>query len=161
MRSEVKHCCPKKPRRSGFERTLYLLARLRLGAQRYGEVAPISAGGRSTRRESARTKQSPSVRSAGLLGRITPNRTLDEGTRLALNPRPNHQTSFVTAPIREGIPGRRIWRSHMQNIDNRKNSQQETASIGGDPLVGSGFENEQPDPEFAAQVGPETEARIR
>ena len=49
----------------------------------------------------------------------------------------------------------------MQNIDNRKNSQQEIASIGGEPLDGSGFENEQPDPEFAAEVGPETEAHIR
>ena len=85
-------------------------------------------------------------------------------------PLSNHQTLRESHPtrghlsrhiIREGLPGRRIWRSHMQNIDNRKNSQQEIASIGGEPLVGSGFENEQPDPEFAAEVGTETEARIR
>jgi general stress protein YciG len=49
----------------------------------------------------------------------------------------------------------------MQNIDNRKNLQSEIASIGGEPLAGSGFENEQPDPEFAAEVGPAMEARIR
>ena len=49
----------------------------------------------------------------------------------------------------------------MQNIDNRKNSQQEIASIGGEPLDGSGFEDEQPDPEFAAEVGTEAEGRIR
>jgi general stress protein YciG len=49
----------------------------------------------------------------------------------------------------------------MQNIDNRKNSQQEIASTGGEPLDGSGFENEQPDPEFAVEVGPEPEGCIR
>ena len=49
----------------------------------------------------------------------------------------------------------------MQNIDNRKNSRQEIASIGGEPLAGSGLESEQPDPEFAAEVDLETEARIR
>jgi hypothetical protein len=64
-------------------------------------------------------------------------------------------------PIREGLPDRRIWRRHMQSIDNRKNSQQEIASIGGEPLDGSGFETEQPDPEFTAEVGHETGARIR
>ena len=51
----------------------------------------------------------------------------------------------------------------MQNIDNRKNknSHQEIASIGGEPVDGSGFENEQADPEFGAEVGPETEGHIR
>jgi hypothetical protein len=63
----------------------------------------------------------------------------------------------VSAPLFVRVPGR-THGTRGVNVQNSKDVSDEMTAIdaaGGDPLAGSGFENQEPDPDFAGSEPPQ------